>query len=66
MDKDRKVKYLSFMSGSTPSNSLNPIPQGLPGVASSMNLPNSGWKTGRGFDLFILSRDIMTMENPLL
>ena len=35
-----------FMFGSTSRRSLNPIPQGLPGVASSMNRPNSGWKTG--------------------
>ena len=35
-----------FMFGSTSSRSLNPIPHGLPGVASSINLPNSGWNIG--------------------
>ena len=25
---------------------MNPIPHGAPGVASSMNLPNSGWNIG--------------------
>ena len=25
---------------------MNPIPHGLPGVASNINRPNSGWKTG--------------------
>ena len=34
------------MFGSTSRRSLNPIPHGLPGVASSINLPNSGWKIG--------------------
>ena len=34
------------MSGSTSSKSLRSIPQGAPGVASSMKRPNSGWKTG--------------------
>jgi hypothetical protein len=37
-----KVTYLHFMLDSTLSRSLNPMPQGRPGVASSMNLPNSG------------------------
>ena len=41
--------YLHFMFGSTSSRSLKPMPQGFPGVASSMNLPNSGWNTGAGF-----------------
>ena len=27
---------------------MNPIPHGFPGVASSMNLPNSGWNVGAG------------------
>src|SRR5436190_12130356 len=36
----------NFMSDSTLRRSLNPIPQGLPGVASSMNRPNSGWNVG--------------------
>ena len=36
------LKYLSFMLGSTLSSSLNSMPHGFPGVASSMNLPNSG------------------------
>ena len=39
--------YLSFIFGSTSSKSLKPIPQGLPGVASNINRPNSGWKMGR-------------------
>lgn len=36
------VDYLHFMFGSTSRRSLKPMPHGLPGVASSMNLPNSG------------------------
>ena len=39
--------YLNFMLDSTSSKSLNPIPHGLPGVASSMKRPNSGWNIGR-------------------
>jgi hypothetical protein len=34
------------MSPSTSRRSLNPMPQGAPGVASSMKRPNSGWNTG--------------------
>jgi hypothetical protein len=45
----RKPVYLHFMLGSTSRRSLKPIPHGFPGVASSINLPNSGWKTGAGF-----------------
>lgn len=37
-----------FMFGSTSKRSFKPIPQGLPGVASSMKRPNSGWKMGNG------------------
>ena len=36
------------MFGSTSSRSLKPMPHGFPGVASSINLPNSGWNTGAG------------------
>ena len=43
----------NLMFGSTSSRSLNPIPQGLPGVASNMNLPNSGWKTGIALPLLL-------------
>ena len=41
-----KAAHLHFILDSTLSKSLNPIPQGCPGVASNMNLPNSGWKCG--------------------
>jgi hypothetical protein len=34
------------MSLSTSRRSLNPMPHGAPGVASSMKRPNSGWNTG--------------------
>ena len=34
--------YRHFMLGSTSRRSLKPIPHGFPGVASSMNRPNSG------------------------
>lgn len=34
------------MSCSTSSKSLKPIPHGRPGVASSINRPNSGWNVG--------------------
>ena len=37
---------LQRMSLSTSRRSLNPIPHGAPGVASSMKRPNSGWNTG--------------------
>src|SRR5690348_15957098 len=43
------------MFGSTSSRSLNPMPHGRPGVASSINLPNSGWNTGAG-SAFALNR----------
>ena len=42
----RKYANRRFIFGSTSRRSLNPIPHGLPGVASNMNPPNSGWKTG--------------------
>lgn len=33
------------------------MPHGFPGVASSMNLPNSGWKTGATVPLLNLPRE---------
>ena len=48
------------MLGSTRKSSLKSIPHGLPGVASSMNLPNSGWKIGKGSAA--LQRSVMRKE----
>lgn len=41
-----RITYRHFILDSTFNRSLNPMPHGLPGVASSMNRPNSGWKCG--------------------
>lgn len=48
--------YLHFIFDSTISRSLKSIPHGFPGVASSMNRPNSGWNVGRGSFLHTISR----------
>jgi len=47
-----KSAYLNFIFGSTSSKSLNPIPHGFPGVASSMKRPNSGWNIGSVLGMF--------------
>lgn len=61
--KVKKPTNRHFMLCSTSRRSLKPIPQGLPGVASSMNRPNSGWKIGSGSACLVRFRSFQYPEN---